>query len=219
LEEANRRIEETIRLIKEGQAEKATTRDLRLELEAFKQTLEPEFLQVEETPETKKEEDLIQKIEILSGEIVQGDFVRIKGTESIGVFLGFKGKDAEVQIGDLKTNLKINRIEKVSGIQKEKTSRKSITSSLNLNEKMMNFESQLDIRGLRANEALGLVDNWLDQAILLGQKELRIVHGKGDGILRIQIRNLLKKYKQVEQIRDEHADRGGAGVTLFQLNV
>jgi DNA mismatch repair protein MutS2 len=218
LDGTNRKIEETIRLIKENQAEKTVTRDARLQLEQLKDKLEPEEIQPVEK-EVSQEKVPETKIEVLAGDIKAGDFVRIKGTESIGTFLGFKGKDAEVQIGDLKTNIKLNRLEKVSGIQQTKSLTRASRHSMDLNQKMMEFESQLDIRGLRADEAMSLVDNWLDEAILLGQKELRIVHGKGDGILRTQIRNLLRKYRQVEQIRDEHADRGGSGVTLFQLNV
>lgn len=187
-------------------------------MEQLKDKLEPEEIQPVEK-EVSQEKVPETKIEVLAGDIKVGDFVRIKGTESIGTFLGFKGKDAEVQIGDLKTNIKLNRLEKVSGIQQTKSLTRASRHSMDLNQKMMEFESQLDIRGLRADEAMSLVDNWLDEAILLGQKELRIVHGKGDGILRTQIRNLLRKYRQVEQIRDEHADRGGSGVTLFQLNV
>lgn len=218
LEEANRKIEETIRTIRESQAEKAQTKEVRLELEAFKEKLVPE----PEVPTTQEEtSSKARPIEILDGPIQEGDFVRIKGTESIGIFRGLKGKDAGIQIGDLMTHIKLNRLEKVSALPENEGSntRTAKTASVNLNQKMMHFESQLDIRGLRADEAMSLVDNWIDEAILLGQKELRIVHGKGDGILRTQIRNLLRRYKQVGQIRDEHADRGGAGVTLFQLNV
>jgi len=219
LEDANRRIEETIRTIKENQAEKTTTREARLNLETLKPALEPELIQpLEEDQKKTIEPEKI--IEVVVGAIEKGDYVRIKGTESIGIYLGMKGKDAEIQIGDLKTNLKITRLEKVSGSgsTEQKPARRTQKQTLDLNQKMLKFTTQIDIRGLRADEAMSLVDNWLDEAMLLGQKELRILHGKGDGILRTQIRNLLRKYKQVEQVRDEHADRGGAGITLFQLN-
>ena len=219
LEDANRRIEETIRTIKENQAEKTTTREARLNLETLKPALEPELIQpLEEDQKKTIEPEKI--IEVVVGAIEKGDYVRIKGTESIGIYLGMKGKDAEIQIGDLKTNLKITRLEKVSGSgsTQQKPARRTQKQTLDLNQKMLKFTTQIDIRGLRADEAMSLVDNWLDEAMLLGQKELRILHGKGDGILRTQIRNLLRKYKQVEQVRDEHADRGGAGITLFQLN-
>lgn len=219
LDEANRRIEETIRTIKEGQAEKTTTRDARLELERFKEKLEPEVLEISELPSAKEGKAMEQKIEVVQGEVQPGDFVRIKGTESIGKMLGYKGKDAEVLIGELKTNIKKSRLEKISGYLPNPSSSPRPTGSLNLNEKMMQFRTELDIRGMRADEALDTVESWLDEAILLGQKELRILHGKGDGILRTQVRNRLKKYRQVGHMQDEHADRGGHGVTLVSLDI
>jgi DNA mismatch repair protein MutS2 len=217
LDEANRKIEETIRTIKESQADKSATREVRLKLEQVKEQLVPETVTpvTPDPEEQKKEETPIVPVE---GPISAGDFVRIQGTESIGIFLGRKGKDASIQIGDLKTHIRMERLEKMSGQPKAPARTRNLGTAVNLNEKMMRFENQLDVRGLRAEEALSLVDSWIDEALLLGQKELRIVHGKGDGILRTHIRNLLRKYRQVEQIRDEHADRGGAGVTLFQIN-
>jgi DNA mismatch repair protein MutS2 len=123
-------------------------------------------------------------------------------------------------MGELKTNIKTEKLEKISGNPNEQKSKeRRPTSSLNLNEKMMNFNTQIDLRGMRTDEAIGLVDNWLDEAILLGQKELRILHGKGDGILRNMVRIHLKRFKQIGTFQDEHADRGGAGVTLVSLNV
>jgi len=86
-----------------------------------------------------------------------------------------------------------------------------------MNEKLSQFSFNLDIRGKRGDEALTLVDNLLDDAILLGYPQLRIVHGKGDGILRNLIKNHLKSYKQIKSLSDEHADRGGQGVTLVDL--
>ena len=218
LEDANRKIEETIRTIKESQAEKSITKEVRLAIEEFKEKLIPEIME-ETTVTTTIKGGEVQVIEVVKGAFDIGDFVRIIGTQSIGKLLGYRGKDAEVWIGDLKTNIKKERLEKVKGFSPEKPRETRPTSSLDLNKKMMDFENQLDIRGLRTDEALGLVENWLDEAILLGQKDLRILHGKGDGILRTQIRNRLKQFKQVGQMRDEHADRGGPGVTLVTLNI
>jgi DNA mismatch repair protein MutS2 len=86
-----------------------------------------------------------------------------------------------------------------------------------MNEKMSNFSFNLDLRGKRGDEALNEVDNLMNDALLLSYPELRIVHGKGDGILRVLIRNHLKKYKEVQSMADEHADRGGAGVTIVLM--
>ena len=80
-----------------------------------------------------------------------------------------------------------------------------------MNEKMNNFSPELDLRGKRGEEAIYELENFMDDAILLGTHEIRIIHGKGDGILRKLIREKLHRYKDVTAIRDEHADRGGAG--------
>ena len=217
LEEANRKIEETIRTIKETQAEKTSTRLARTELAELREKIIPE-IQIEPLPEKKDKKSIAApKIEVVSGEIKLGDLVRIKGTQSAGIVLAFRGKNVEVEIGELRTNLKVEKLEKINRLPDSEISHKR--GSLNLGEKMMEFHTQLDIRGLRADEALKKVEGWLDEAMLLGQTELRILHGKGDGILRTQVRNLLRAYRQVGQVRDEHADRGGAGVTLFVLNM
>jgi DNA mismatch repair protein MutS2 len=85
------------------------------------------------------------------------------------------------------------------------------------NAKMMDFSPNLDIRGKRAEEIISLVQNFVDDGFMLGLKDLRIVHGKGDGILREVTRNLLRSINTVARLEDEHADRGGAGVTLVTL--
>jgi len=82
---------------------------------------------------------------------------------------------------------------------------------------MKKFHTTLDVRGKRAEEVLVILANYLDDAILIGMKELRILHGKGDGILREVIRNYLRDSSFVDSIEDEHADRGGAGITLVTL--
>jgi DNA mismatch repair protein MutS2 len=219
LEEANRRIEETIRRIREEQADKKQTQTLRAELNTLREKLGPEDL-LEGEGEKNAPAQPSSQIRVLDGAPKEGDFVRIKGSASAGVLVGFRGKDAEVQIGEIKTSIRPDRLERVSGLPAE-TGKSEVRTSTQagLQAKMMTFEAQLDVRGLRSDEAIKEVDQWLDEALLLGQKELRILHGKGDGILRGQIRRLLKSYRQVENIRDEHADRGGAGVTLFHLNV
>ncbi|MDF7816031.1 endonuclease MutS2 [Runella sp. MFBS21] len=212
LAETNQRIENTIREIKENKAERDTTKIVRQELEQF----EKKELQIETVIEPEREEFLPEK-----GEIGVGSFVRIKGQSTVGEVLALKGKDAEIRIGDLKSNVKLNRLEKVSKKAfKEATGEKSPAPKLggiDLNEKMLNFSFNLDIRGKRGEEAIVELDDFINNAIVLGYDELRIVHGKGDGILRQLVRNHLKSFKQVGKMNDEHPDRGGAGVTIVQM--
>lgn len=212
VQEANQRIENTIREIKENKAERETTRDIRQQLERFEQQeLKPEVL-VEDKPK--------EEFEAVDGNIEAGSYVRIKGQSAVGEVLALRGKDAEIRIGDLKSTIKLNRLEKVSKkVFKEATGddNKPRSQGIDMNEKMMNFSFNLDIRGKRGEEALGVVDQFMNDALMLGYPELRIVHGKGDGILRTLVRNHLRTYREVARMTDEHADRGGAGVTVVQM--
>lgn len=212
VKDANQKIEATIREIREQGAEKLATKEVRQVLETF----EKQELKLENVPEKASEKT--EEIEVIEGEISVGSLVRIKGQEALGEVLGLKGKDVEVAIGDLKTTIKLNRLEKISRKEfKQKTSPRPKLTGIDLNEKMMNFSFNLDLRGKRGEEALVDVDNFMNDAIMLGYPELRIVHGKGDGILRNLIRTHLRGYKQVGNMQDEHADRGGAGVTVVKM--
>ena len=212
--DANQKIEQTIREIREQQAGKEETRTLRRELERFDETLKPES--VVETPAPEPE-----SVELEGGEITVGSLVRIKGQTTVGEVLAVRGKDAELGIGELKTTVKLSRLEKISRKAYRAVARAepapTAMQGVNLNEKMMNFSFNLDLRGKRGDEALTEVDNFIDDALMLGQPELRIIHGKGDGILRTLVRNHLRGYSQVASTTDEHVDRGGAGVTVVRM--
>lgn len=213
LKETNRKIETTIKEIKEGKADKDITKLIRQELQNF----ETQELKLEKVEEQKP---VSEEWETENGEITIGSFVRIKGQATIGEVLSMKGKDAEIAIGELKTNIKLNRLEKMSRKEFREAVKESIKprmTGIDLNEKMMNFSFNLDLRGKRGEEALGAVDNLMNDAIMLGYPELRIIHGKGDGILRTLIRQHLRSYKQVAGMTDEHADRGGQGVTIVRM--
>lgn len=207
LDQANKKIESTIRQIKEGKAEKESTKQVRQELEAFKEKVKPEKVKVK-----------APSIMVLSGEIKVGDWVRLKDNGAIGEVLQLKSKEVEISIGELKSNVKLSRLERISQgeVKKEK---KAISSrgNFNTNEKMMDYSMNLDLRGKRGEEILSLIQTFIDEGYMLGIKDLRIIHGKGNGILRDLTRNFLKDMSQVRHMEDEHADRGGAGVTLVAL--
>lgn len=214
VKEANQKIEQTIREIRETKAEKEDTRTIRRNLERFEETLKPEIVAAEPSPAT-------EEIELEAGEITVGSLVRVKGQTTVGEVLSIKGKSAELGIGALKTNIALNRLEKISRKAYKAVSKSEAAPpamrGIDINEKMMNFSFNLDLRGKRGEEALTEVDNFLDDALMLGQPELRIIHGKGDGILRNLVRNHLRTYRQVASMTDEHADRGGAGVTIVKM--
>jgi len=214
LKDVNQKIEGVIKEIKDSQAEKEKTKIIRKDLEDFKEILKPEPIADEGEPEDSEE------IEEIGGKIEVGDYVRIIDQNALGQVLTIKNKDITVSIGDLKSTIKAGRLVKIKRKAYEQATKKPTMptyQSFDMTTKMQNFTSRLDLRGDRAEEALAKVADLIDEAIYLSQNELYIVHGKGDGILRTLIREQLRKYKEIESIKDEHADRGGVGVTIVKF--
>jgi DNA mismatch repair protein MutS2 len=209
LKEVNQKIENTIKEIRENKGDKEATKKLRIDLGTFGESLKME--EVKEMEPT---------YEVVPGAIKAGDLVRVKNTGALGEIISIKDKDAEIMIGELKSTVKVNRLDKIS--RKEYRSHlgeENVAKSkgINLQEKMGTFSPTIDLRGKRAEEALKEIDSLIDSAIIFAVPEIKIIHGKGDGILRTLIREHLKTYKEVKSFADEHADRGGAGVTLVKL--
>ncbi|TDQ13515.1 DNA mismatch repair protein MutS2 [Algoriphagus boseongensis] len=207
LDQTNKKIEAVIREIKEGKAEKEVTKLVRKELEEFKKEVKPEKV-------APKDPEIL----VIGGKIEPGDWVRLKDNGAVAEVVSIKNKDVEIAIGDLKSNVKLTRLEKISkGEFKKEVKASEKRGNYNTNEKMMEYSPNLDLRGRRGEEILAMIQTFIDEGYMLGVKNLRIVHGKGDGILREITRNLLRTMPQVGRMEDEHADRGGAGVTLVTL--
>ncbi len=209
LAETNKEIEKTIRHIKENKAEKKETKQVRTRLTALKDRVKPEKTKIK-NPELK----------VVGGEIAIGDYVRLIGQEVVGQVVGERGKDLEVAIGELKSNIKRSRLEKVlhtavKSMRKER--RKESIQGINLNQKNANFNTRIDVRGKRAEEILPIIEQFIDEAIMFGIQEVKILHGTGHGVLRDIIRQRLKEEPQVASFRDEHVEQGGAGVTVVSL--
>lgn len=206
LKETNQRVENLIREIREKKAEKEATKKLRKDIKQFDEKIKVEKVQKPE-----------EKVKVISGQIVAGNLVRIKGQESVGEVLEIGKKDADVLFGDLKSKIKMNRLEKISKGQVKKAEKTYGVKGINIVERRANFNHDLDLRGKRAEEALMILNGFLDDAILFGTPSVRIIHGKGDGILRQVMREELRTYKEVSNFHDEHADRGGAGITVVEF--
>jgi DNA mismatch repair protein MutS2 len=202
LKTTNREIEKTIRHIRENKAERKETVKVRKNLESLSQRV------VHRQTEKKVKSD---------EPIKEGDRVRIVGQQGSGTVLAIKGKTASVQFGELMTMVNTGKLEKaLAGIEKE-TSPSTSARGINIYEKQAQFSSTLDVRGKRVDEVVSVLDQFMDTAILLGQGEVRILHGKGEGVLRKVIREQLKKFKQVASVSDEHIERGGDGITVVVL--
>jgi DNA mismatch repair protein MutS2 len=162
----------------------------------------------------------------LHAAIAVGDTVRIKGLNTIGKVESISGKQALVIFGDVKTKMKVEQLEHAEKTKEEKkksdhsdlaiqTSR--ITSST-IEDRKYNFRQDIDVRGMRGDEALDTVLHFIDDAILVGASRVRILHGTGTGVLRQLIRQYLATVPNVSHFRDEHVQFGGAGITVVDLD-
>lgn len=203
LQEANREIEKTIRHIRENQAQKSETRKVRDKLRQIARKAEDSVSG--HAPDTAGKES-----------IRPGDFVQLEGQQGSGEVIETDGKTALVQFGEFKIRLDVSRLKKTS---RTVISNKPLSapSVIPIHEKRLLFNNLLDVRGKRVEEALPMVEQFIDTAILLGQAEVKILHGKGEGILRKAIREKLKTYPQVASLADEHVEQGGAGITVVVL--
>jgi DNA mismatch repair protein MutS2 len=237
--QANKTIEQTIREIKEHQAEKEKTRQLRHRLEAEKEHLLSEAAATEEERIRKKMEKLQnreknkkQKKEPTPQDTQQttkpemsifckGDMVSLPN-KAIGEIIKLDDKTATIALGNLQTTAKLTQLKKVSASQARKTARPQVSYANireNISQKRMNFKPDIDLRGMRGDEALQKVISFLDEAVMLNYKELRILHGTGTGALRQLIRQYLSTNPLVASYADEQVQLGGAGITVVQLDI
>ncbi len=237
LSDTNAKIENTIRVIKEAQAEKEKTKEVRKDLEEFKQNLSNDSapnppkgdfkssspkLQLK-TSATKPEPRAVKsETRNLEPELIKaGANVRLKGQTATGVVIEIQDKNAVVAFGQMKSTVKLSKLESVSNTQlkKEKNKYESITQTTNdeVRQRKLNFKSEIDVRGMRVDEALQAVTYFIDDAIMVGVASVRILHGTGTGALRQTIRQYLATIHGVATYRDEHVQFGGAGITVIEL--
>lgn len=236
LSEANARIENTIRQIKEAQAEKEKTREIRRQLDEFKNSVGSEQIittddkitrkiqKIKEREEKKKQQSKHKEKKIFKPEVIEiGDAVRLKGQTSVGEVIAVDDKEVQVAFGMIKSTVKAERLEKVSRnqIKRENNTKATFVSSQtteHMREKQLNFRQELDVRGMRADEALQAVTYFIDDAIQVNSSRVRILHGTGTGALRQAIRQYLHTLPGIRSFRDEHVQFGGAGITIVELD-
>ena len=216
IDKANAKIERTIREIKEAQAEKNRTKELREELKEMKQNL------ANEEKSLSKQLRADEKEEIANADLKVGDMVCINELEVVGELLAITETDVTIQFGDVRLRTTADKLRKISRSQARKAQqnpsylRKSIMNDIN--EKAQHFNLTLDVRGQRGDEAVDNVAKYIDEANLLSIKEVSILHGKGNGILRKLIREYLSKQSCVQKFSDASLETGGAGITRVTLN-
>ena len=160
----------------------------------------------------------------------KGDSVRIKGTNSVGEIESIQGKQATVVFGGLRSKVKLEQLERSEKLKVKseefasahKHDHLAIQTShmtrATMEDRRQNFHQDLDVRGMRGDEAIDAVMHFIDDAILIGLSRVRILHGTGTGILRQLIRQYLNTVPNVKKAKDEHVQFGGAGITVVDLD-
>lgn len=237
--DANRQIENTIRTIRESQAEKELTRLARKELDDVRERTErDEAVEAERSARVDREMERIERrrqrreerkaaggkgstaevIETQTPRVIEvGTKVRIKEQDGVGEVQEVKGKKATVAFGHILTTVALDRLEAVSNAEYKRQTRPTTARtvvSVDVSQRKLNFKDNIDVRGMRAVDALEAVQSFIDDAIMVGIGSVSILHGKGTGALKEEIRRYLRTVPDVATATDEHADRGGAGITI-----
>ena len=257
IKSANRQVENTIRTIKESQAEKETTQEARKELQGFMS-----LLAAKKEQEQKEKDDYIerkirqidarrerqmqrkaqkadekaaqeareqlaeqQRIEAFrSAPLKVGEKVRVKENGMVGEVAKVSSKAVVVVIGHISSKMPLDKVERITSNEfksaVKETSRPSTAVKVDssISERKLNFKTEIDLRGARLNDAIEQVTRYVDDAIMLGISSVRIIHGKGTGVLRDEIQKLLRTMPGVASAKDEHIQFGGSGVTIVTFD-
>lgn len=224
LADVNKRIENTIREIKESQADREKTRVARKELENLKEQInrkevEPDKIdrKINKIKKKQKRPQVSSRTKKPEG-IEVGDKVRIKNQNTAGEIIEMDGDDVVVAFGQMVSRLSRDKLEKVSNSQvKRETKQRTDFGHWDVGKRKLRFRPELDVRGNRTDEAIRKVSDFIDEAVVVNANELRILHGKGNGILRQMIREYLSTVDVVGSYADAHIEMGGAGITVVNL--
>ncbi len=153
----------------------------------------------------------------------KGDTVRLKGQTTVGVIEEINGKKASIAFGMVRTRVELSRLQHATPKEKENHAVQIVSfvskeTQNQVREKHLHFHQEIDVRGMRAEEALQIVTHFIDDAVLVGANQVRILHGTGSGILRQLIRQYLQTVPSVSSAHDEHVQFGGAGITVVELS-
>ncbi len=241
--DANRQIENTIRTIREAQAEKELTRLARRELDDFRDTVEKEDAAGRDASVAREIERIERRRQRRAErraqqgekgpekpaaepekprEVEVGSKVRMAGQAMVGVVQSVKGKRAQVAFGQILTTVDKSSLTVVSNNEYREATRPTTARtvvSVDISSRKLNFKDHIDVRGMRAAEALEAVQDLVDDALMVGVGSVTILHGKGTGALKEEIRRYLRTVPEVVSAVDEHADRGGAGITIVTFDL
>lgn len=234
---AGKQVEKTIRDIKLSQAEKAKTKEARAELQGFIQALEEKKTKQQQTqddyinrkieqlkkkrkqtpaPEEKREENF------RNAPLKLGEKVRVKSNGMVGEVTMVSAKEIKVTVGAISTKIAPDKVERISSNEFKQALKKTSAPTYEkvdpaIRNQKLSFSPELDIRGERLNDALDIVTHYIDNAIMLSISSVRIIHGKGSGILHDELQKYLRTVPGVSSVKDEDIRHGGSGVTIVTL--
>ena len=250
---ANRQVENTIKTIRESQAEKESTQEARKELQDFMSALtrkkeqeqkekedyiEKKIRQIDErkkrqqlrkagkADEKAKKEQMEQMAEkerieaFRSAPLKVGEKVRVKANNMVGEVEKVSAKAVVVTIGNISSKMPLDKVERITSnefktaVKEAARTTPVIRIDSSLNERKLNFSTEIDVRGERLVDAIEKVTRYVDDAIMLNVSSVRIIHGKGTGVLRDELQKLLRTMPGVKGAKDEHIQFGGSGVTV-----
>ena len=238
LRSSNAEIERTIRDIKEAQAERERTKQIREKLERYKESIEEPTSADRSQPLRHKRSLLAdreknqalrshERAGVVNGSgqgtdhaaPAVGAYVTIQGQNTVGRIMKISGKEALVAFGSVQTNVKLNRLTpaKAPKAQDHATNIVLSTTSDTIRNTTLNFRPEIDVRGMRADECMEMISRFVDDAVVTSSHHLRILHGTGNGILRQLIRQYLSTVPEVISFHDEHPQFGGAGITVVEM--
>ena len=254
---ANRQVENTIKTIKESQAEKETTQEARKELQDFMSALarrkeqekkekedyiEKKIRQIDERKKRNQErkakragekvqqEQMEQQAErerieaFRTAPLNVGEKVRVKANGMVGEVVKVSAKAVVVTIGNISSKMPLDKVERItsnefrSAIKDTAKPVSAVRVDASLSERKLNFSTEIDVRGERLNDAIEKVTRYVDDAIMLNVSSVRIIHGKGTGVLRDELQKLLRTMPGVATAKDEHIQFGGSGVTIVTFD-
>lgn len=234
---ANKQVEKTIRDIKESGADKAKTKEARGELQGFLQALENNKLKQQKThdeyinhklEQLKKHkkpantEEKIREEQFRNSPLKLGEKVRVKSNGMVGEVVMVSAKEIKVVIGSIASKMTPDKVERISSNEYKQAVKKTVTPTYEkvdpaIKARKLNFSPEIDIRGERLAMALDIVTHYIDDAMMLGISPVRIIHGKGSGVLHEELQKYLKTIPGVSSVSDEDIRQGGSGVTIVNL--
>ena len=247
LDQANKQVERTIREIREAQAERDKTRTARAALNQAREELKQDKPSANDEAIERKMKQIVERKErerarkekrgeqaaapahekpqaVDKSPLQVGDKVRLKDNGMVGEVVQVSAKYVSVSIGSIISKMAPGKIERISNQQYKEKQRSTFRpvihyDSESISRRKLEFKPTIDIRGERLNDALDIVMHFIDDATMVGVSQVKILHGKGNGVLREEIRKFLKTVPAVASFRDEAVQQGGAGITVVEMDI